>query len=77
MCFIGEFCGEKEKNELFVIPDELDIIIDKKPQEYIEEVLGCFDFDDETLEEINQLEMEQWLGDYIINRRIKYISFFS
>ena len=46
-----------------MIPDELDIVIDKKPQEYIEEVLGCFDFDDETLEEVNQLEMKQWLSD--------------
>lgn len=46
------------------IPDELDIIIiDKKPQEYVEEVLGCFDFDDEILDEVNQLEMEQWLSD--------------
>lgn len=46
------------------IPDELDIIIiDKKPQEYVEEVLGCFDFDDAILDEVNQLEMEQWLSD--------------
>jgi hypothetical protein len=46
------------------IPDELDIvIIDKKPQEYVEEVLGCFDFDDEILNEVNKLEMEQWLSD--------------
>ena len=46
------------------IPDELDIIIiDKKPQEYVEEVLGCFNFDDEILDEVNQLEMEQWLSD--------------
>ena len=46
------------------IPEELDIvIIDKKPQEYIEKVLGCFDFDDELLDEVNRLEMEQWLSD--------------
>ncbi|MBU7028802.1 MAG: hypothetical protein HXS48_17845 [Theionarchaea archaeon] len=46
------------------IPEELDIvIIDKKPQEYVEEVLGCFDFDDEILNKVNQLEMEQWLSD--------------
>jgi len=35
----------------------------KKPQEYVEEVLGCFDFDDAILDEVNQLEMEQWLSD--------------
>ena len=46
------------------IPEELDIvIIDKKPQEYVEEVLGCFDFDDEILDKVNQLEMEQWVSD--------------
>jgi len=46
------------------IPEELDIvIIDKKPQEYVEEVLGCFDFDDEILNKVNQLEMKQWLSD--------------
>ena len=46
------------------IPDELDIvIIEKKSQGYVEEVLGCFDFDDEILDEVNQLEMEQWLSD--------------
>jgi hypothetical protein len=46
------------------IPEELDIvIICKKPQEYVEKVLGCFDFDDELLDEVNRLEMEQWLSD--------------
>lgn len=46
------------------IPEELDIvIIDKKPQEYVDKVLGCFDFDDELLDKVNQLEMEQWLSD--------------
>lgn len=46
------------------IPEELDIvIIDKKPQEYIEKILGCFDFDDELLDEVNRLEMEHWLSD--------------
>jgi len=46
------------------MPDELDIvIIDKKPQGFAEETLGCFDFDDELLEKVNQLEMEQWLKD--------------
>jgi hypothetical protein len=46
------------------IPDELDIIIiDKQSQEYIKEVLGCFDFDDEILDEVNQLELEHLLSD--------------
>lgn len=46
------------------IPEELDIvIIDKKPQEYVDKILGCFDFDDELLDKVSQLEMEQWLID--------------
>lgn len=45
------------------IPDELDIvIIDRKPKDLAEEVLGCFDFDDELLDKIDLLEMEQWLS---------------
>lgn len=46
------------------IPDELDIvIIDRKPKNLIENVLGCFDFDDELLDRVDRLEMEQWLSD--------------
>ncbi len=46
------------------IPEELDIvIIDRKPQEYVDKILGCFDFDDELLDKVSQLEMEQWLID--------------
>ena len=46
------------------IPRELDIIIiDRIPQEYVEKVLGCFDFDDELISKVNQLEMDQWVTD--------------
>ncbi|MGC1122588.1 MAG: hypothetical protein WBA22_15995 [Candidatus Methanofastidiosia archaeon] len=46
------------------VPEELDIvIIEKKPKEYVDKVLGCFDFDDDLLERANRLEMEQWLKD--------------
>ena len=46
------------------IPDELDIvIIDRKPKDVVEKVLGCFDFDDELLDKADRLELEQWLTD--------------
>ena len=40
------------------IPEELDIvIIDRKPQAYTDRILGCFDFDDELLDKVSQLNM--------------------
>lgn len=46
------------------IPDELDIvIIDRKPKDIVEKVLGWLDFDDELLDRADLLEMEQWLSD--------------
>jgi hypothetical protein len=47
------------------IPNEFDVAtINKKPQEYIDRVLGYFDFDDELLHKLDQLETKQWSNDW-------------
>ena len=50
---LGKIFKDKE------IPDELDIvIINRKPKDFVEKILGSFDFDNELLDKVEQLEWE-------------------